>query len=128
MIRFLVRTVILLLANAIGLIVAAAVLDDMTITGVAFIVAVFIFTLVEVLADPLLSNMAEKSVPALRGGVALISTFIGLVITAAVSSGLSITGVSTWILATLIVWLAALLAGLILPVFMVKKAVNNRND
>jgi len=38
------------------------------------------------------------------------------------------TGVSTWIRATLIVWLAALLAGLILPVFMVKKAVNNRND
>lgn len=38
------------------------------------------------------------------------------------------TGVSMWIRATLIVWLAALLAGLILPVFMVKKAVNNRND
>jgi len=38
------------------------------------------------------------------------------------------TGVSKWILATLIVWLAALLAGLILPLFMVKKAVNNRND
>jgi putative membrane protein len=128
MIRFLIRTAILLLANAIGLIVAAAVLDDMTITGAAFIVAVFIFTLVEVLADPLLSNMAEKSIPALRGGVALISTFIGLVITAAVSSGLSITGATTWILATLIVWLAALLAGLILPVFMVKKAVDKRND
>ncbi len=47
-------------------------------------------------------------------------------ITAAVSDGLSISGTTTWILATLIVWLAALLAALILPVFLVKKTVDNR--
>jgi putative membrane protein len=128
MIRLLIRLVIMLLANAIGLIIAAAILPDMTISGAAFIIAVLIFTAIEVLAEPLLGNIAQRSVPALRGGVALIATFIGLVITAAVSSGLSITGVSTWLLATLIVWLAALIAALILPIFMVKKAVNERRD
>jgi len=129
MIRFLIRTAIMLLANAIGLIVASLVVSGISITGLSFVVAVIVFTVIEALADPLLSRMAEKSVPALRGGVALIATFIGLLITTLVSSGLSITGgAKTWILGTLIVWLAALLAGLILPIFLVKKAVDKRND
>ena len=126
MIRLIISAGIKLLANALGLIVAAVVLDDMTITGAAFVVAVLIFTVVEVLADPLLTKISLTSVPALRGGVALVTTFLGLVITAAVSDGLSISGTTTWILATLIVWLAALLAALILPLLFLKKAVNNR--
>ena len=43
------------------------------------------------------------------------------------SSGLKINGATTWMLATLIVWLAALLADVILPVLLVKKAVNTSN-
>jgi len=110
----------------VGLLVAASVLDGMTITGAAFVVAVLIFTVVEVIADPLLTKMALTNLPALRGGVALVTTFVGLVITSLVSSGLDISGAKTWLMATFIVWLAALLAGLILPVFLVKKAVDNR--
>jgi len=115
-----------LLANTVGLLVAASVLDGMTITGAAFVVAVLIFTVVEVIADPLLTKMALTNLPALRGGVALVTTFVGLLITSLVSSGLDISGAKTWLMATFIVWLAALLAGLILPVFLVKKAVDNR--
>ena len=115
-----------LLANTVGLLVAASVLDGMTITGAAFVLAVLIFTVVEVIADPLLTKMALTNLPALRGGVALVTTFVGLVITSLVSSGLDISGAKTWLMATFIVWLAALLAGLILPVFLVKKAVDNR--
>ena len=126
MIRLIISAGIKLLANALGLITAAVVLDDVTITGAAFVIAVLIFTGVEVLADPLLTKISLTSVPALRGGVALVTTFLGLVITAAVSDGLSISGTTTWILATLIVWLAALAAALILPLLFVKKAVNNR--
>jgi putative membrane protein len=127
MIRMLIRIGIHLLANAIGLIVAAWVLSGMTITGPAFVIAVVIFTAVEVVADPLLTRIAITSVPALRGGVALVTTVVGLLITSVVSSGLTISGVDTWVLATLIVWLAALVAALILPVFLVKKAVTERS-
>ena len=126
MIRLVISAGVKLLANALGLITAAVVLDDVTITGAAFVIAVLIFTVVEVLADPLLTKISLTSVPALRGGVALVTTFLGLVITAAVSDGLSISGTTTWTLATLIVWLAALAAALILPLLFVKKAVNNR--
>ena len=126
MIRMLIRIGIHLLANAIGLIVAAWILDGMTITGPAFVIAVVIFTAVEVVADPLVTKIAIRSVPALRGGVALVTTFVGLLITTWLSSGLQISGVSTWVLATLIVWLAALVATLILPVLLVRKAVDER--
>lgn len=122
----LIRIGIHLLANAVGLIVAAWVLEGMTITGPAFVVAVVIFTAVEVVADPLVTKAAIRSVPALRGGVALVTTFLGLLITTWLSSGLQISGVSTWLLATLIVWLAALIAALVLPVFLVKNAADER--
>ncbi|MGB8649809.1 MAG: phage holin family protein [Mycobacteriales bacterium] len=128
MVRLLISAGIRLLANAVGLIVAAAVLDGMTITGAAFVLAVLIFTVVEVLADPLLTRIALTKVPALRGGVALVTTLVGLAVTAAASDGLAIDGAKTWLLATLIVWLAALLAGLVLPVLLVRKAVKERRD
>ena len=46
------RVGIHLLANASGLIVAAVLLAGMSITGAAFVIAVLIFTIVEVVADP----------------------------------------------------------------------------
>lgn len=99
----------------------------MTIDGAAFIIAIVIFTVVEVITDPLMTKIAVEKAPALRGGVALITTFVGLIVTTLISSGLQISGFTTWLAATVIVWLAALVAGLILPLFMVKKAVDERN-
>ena len=131
MIRFLITTLIACLASAVGLIVAAAVLDDMTINGAAFIIAVLIFTAVQAIASPFLMKMAMKNASALMGAVALLSTLIGLIVTHLVSDGLSITGFSTWVFAALIVWLAGLVAALIIPVLLVKAGVQSarkRND
>lgn len=128
MIRFLISVVIKLLANAVGLFLASVILSGFTISGFAFIVAVCIFTLVELILDPLITKIATDNIPALRGGVALVTTFVGLIITSLLSDGLSISGASTWLLATLIVWLCALLASIILPLFIFKKARENRNE
>jgi len=125
-IRLLISAGIRLLANTIGLLVATAVLDGMTIDAASFVMAVLIFTVVEVVFEPMLRQMAMKSAQALMGSVSLIITFVGLLVTALVSDGLQITGLSTWVLATIIVWLAALIAGLILPLILVKRAVSER--
>jgi len=125
MIRGLISFGIHLLANALGLIVAAWILDGMSIDGAAFVIAVLIFTLVEVILQPLMVKISLKHARALQGGTALATTLVGLIITAWISDGLSISGLDTWLLATLIVWLAALLAGVILPMLLVKKAVDN---
>ncbi|WP_416955000.1 phage holin family protein [Nocardioides sp. T5] len=127
MIRLLIATGIQLLANAVGLLVAAAVLDDVTVSGTAFLVAVVVFTLVYAIAQPFFTQMALSRVPALRGGVALVATLAGLVVTAALSDGLSISGPTTWLLATVIVWLISLVGVLLLPLVLVKRSVQDRS-
>lgn len=130
MVRMLIGLLISLLSNALGLIVAALLLgnDKMELSASGFIIAVVIFTVVYAIAQPFLTQMAMTKVPALRGGVALIATLVGLIITAAVSDGLSIKNATGWILATLIVWLVSLIGALLLPLVLVKKAVEERRD
>ena len=126
MIRLLISAGIRLLANTIGLLVATAVLDGMTIDAASFVMAVLIFTVVEVVFEPMLRQMAMRSAQALMGSVSLIITFVGLLVTELVSDGLQITGLSTWVLATIIVWLAALVAGLVLPLILVRRVASDR--
>jgi hypothetical protein len=126
MIRLIVRTLISLVGNAVGLIVAAAILDDMTLDVTGFVVAVVVFTLAFVILQPFLAVQVRRGFPAAMGGVSLIATFIALVITVAVSDGIAISGVVTWIAATFIVWLASLLAIFILPFLGLKKYLDDR--
>jgi putative membrane protein len=128
MIRFLLSIVVHFAANAVGLLVAAALLEEMSVSGTAFVVAVAIFTLVEAVVGPMIRQAAVKNAQALLGGTALVVTFVGLLVTSLISDGLRIEGVSTWLLATVIVWVAALLATLVLPLIFVKKAVEERRS
>jgi putative membrane protein len=127
-IRLIVRTLIVVAANAVGLIVAAAVLDGMHMTVGSFFVAVIIFTVVAALLQPFLAAQFRRSAPAALGGVALIATFVSLVVTDLLSDGFSINGVGTWIAATVIVWVVALLAAFILPFLGLKRFLEKRRD
>lgn len=127
-IRLLLAGLIRLLSNAVGLLVAVLVLDQLSMDAASFVVAVAIFTVVEVLVEPLLREVSARSLPALRGSVSLIATFVGLVVTKIFSSGMHISGLSTWVLATLVVWLAALLASLVLPLVIVRRAVEDHRE
>ena len=128
MIRLLVRTAIVLLGNAVGLIVASLVLDEFEIDVTGFIVALIIFTVALALMTPFLASVLSRnrSSSAALGGVALIATFVALLITDLLSDGLSISGTGTWIAATVIVWLASLLAVFILPFLGLKKYLESR--
>jgi O-antigen/teichoic acid export membrane protein len=59
------------------------------------------------------------------GGVALVSTFIGLLATSLLSSGFKIHGIGAWLFATVIVWVASLIAMLILPLIILKDVVDD---
>ncbi len=126
MLRFLAAVVLRLLANAAGLLIAAAVLDGFTVTAAAFIGVVVVFTLIEVVLDPLVLKMSIQYAPVLRGGVALVTTLVGLIVVTLVSDGLQIEGLTAWVVGTLIVWLGGVLAALILPLFLFKKVRSER--
>ncbi len=125
MIRLLVRTAVLLLANAVGLIVASLVLSGFDIDVTSFIVAVVIFTVVLALMQPFLASSLRRRGSSALGGVALIATLVSLIITDLISDGFSIDGIGTWIAAAVIVWAAALLAAFILPYLGLKKYLEN---
>jgi putative membrane protein len=122
-IRLAVRTLIALVGNAVGLIVAAAVLDKMEIDVTAFIIAVVIFTVAVALLTPFLASSMRRNdaAAAALGGVSLIATLLALIVTDLVSDGLSISGFLTWVGAAVIVWAVSLLAVFILPYLGLKK-------
>ena len=124
-IRRLVRTVVMLLANAVGLIVASLVLDGMDLDVTSFIFAVVIFTVVFALMLPFLASSLRRKGSSALGGVALIATLVSLIITDLISDGFTIDGIGTWLAAAVIVWAASLLAAFILPFLGLKKYLEN---
>ena len=121
MIRLIVRTLVALAANALGLIVASVVLDGFDIDVTSFIVAVIIFTIVFAILQPFLAVQLRRLGNGAMGATALIATLVSLIVTDLISDGFSISGVGTWIGAAVIVWLAALVAAFVLPFLGLKK-------
>ena len=126
MVRLLVRTGVMLLANAIGLIVASVVLGGFDINVTGFILAVVIFTVCVALLTPFLVSQLRRRNSSAIGGVALLATLASLIVTDLVSDGFSIDGIGTWLAAAVIVWAAALLAAFILPFLGLKKYLEDR--
>lgn len=110
--------------NALGLLVAAILLgDNMDINGAAFVLAVVIFTVLEVVLSPLIARTADRFIDVLSGGSALISTGLALAITDWISDGLSFDGVGGWLLATIIVWLLTAVIAFVLARVFLKDAI-----
>ena len=126
MIRLLVRTLVAVAANAIGLIVAAIVLDGVHLDFASFVVAVVIFTIVFAVLQPFLAVQLRRLGNGAIGATALIATLVSLLLTDLLSDGLEIDGVGTWIAAAVIVWLAALVAAFVLPFLGLKKYLDER--
>ena len=126
MIRLLVRTLVAVAANAIGLIVAAIVLDGVHLNFASFVVAVVIFTVVFAVLQPFLAVQLRRLGNGAIGATALIATLVSLLLTDLLSDGLEIDGVGTWIAAAVIVWLAALVAAFVLPFLGLKRFLEAR--
>ena len=126
MIRILAAALVGLIANGVALVVGAVVLPDFSLGYSGFIIAVAIFTVTGLLIEPLVRQVAFKQVPALVGSTALISTLVGLVVTALLTDNLSIQGTTTWIAAVVVVWLAALVARQLLPLVIFQNVLAAR--
>jgi hypothetical protein len=119
--KFLVSAATYLVANAIGLIVALLLLASFSIPLLGFVLAVLIFTIVQVVTMPLASKLSREYVPQLAGGVSLVVIFIGLLVTSWIVDGMTLGGLANWLAATLIVWIASLVAQIALPIFVFRE-------
>lgn len=123
MLRHIATATLFLAANAVGLLAAAVLLPDFQITIIGFAVSLLFFSVVGIVLSPFITNLAKKYAPALEGGIALVTTFVGLLLTTLLTNGLSIHGFTTWVVAPLVVWIFVLLAGILLPKILFKKTL-----
>ncbi|AIU09528.1 phage holin family protein [Mycolicibacterium smegmatis] len=121
MIRFLLRMAIFLGSSAIGLLVAAWSVPGVSVRIWGFLTAVVIFTVAQSLLSPVFSKMASRYASALLGGIGLISTLAALILASVLTSGLSIRGIGSWIVATVVVWVATAVATIVLPKLLLKE-------
>ena len=129
MIRLLIRTVVFFASSVIGLVVASLVLDDFEVTPSGFLLVVVVFALIQSIISPFLMKVAMKNATAFLGGIGLLATFIALLVATLVGDSLTISGgVSTWIAATVIVWLATALATFLLPFLVAKTAIERKRS
>ena len=125
MIRLLIRLVVFLVSAAIGLLVAAALLDGVTLHTSGFVVVVVVYALVQSIISPFLVKVAAKNATAFLGGIGLVSALVALIVATLIGDGLEISGVGTWIAAAVIVWLVTAIATLMLPWMLVKAGVES---
>jgi len=132
MMRLLISTAATIIANAVGLLLAALVLTDFTIDALSFVVVLLVFTGVMILTGPLVTKIALTSMPQIRGSIALVSAFIGLKVTEWLMPGFTMgdasNWLSNWLAATLLVWLGSLVAEILLPLYVFKSLARNAGN
>lgn len=127
-IRLLIRLAIYLVSSTVGLLVADAILDDMTVEASGLVTVVVIFTVAQAILGPFIAMTVARNANAFLGGVGLVTTFVALLIASTIGDALSISGVATWIAATVLVWLVTALATLLIPLLLVKMGVEAARD
>jgi hypothetical protein len=124
MMRLIASIVLELLANAVGLLAASWILRPaFSIDTIGFITVVAIFTAVRFILAPLMLHLSMRYARMLVGGVSLVTILVSFFVTTFLTSHLVITGFSTWVLATLIVWIFGIIAMLLLPMVTFKKTL-----
>ncbi|MEM0949269.1 MAG: hypothetical protein AAGK37_17860 [Pseudomonadota bacterium] len=114
--KSLISMLVHLACNAIGLLLAVLLLPGFRIDPLSFIIVVVLFSVILVVAQPIMRKVSQKWVPQLMGGLSLVVVFLGLGLTdLIVSDGMAIGGIANWLAGTLLVWLGALIASIALP-------------
>lgn len=123
MTRLLIRAAMFLGSAALGLLVAAAVVDGMSVSWGSFLVVVLVFAVLQSVLAPFMVKVTRRHAPALLGAAGLLSTVVALLVTS-VGSDLRIEGgPGPWLLASVITWLATMVATLLLPIVLVRAGV-----
>jgi hypothetical protein len=112
--RWGIRIAMGLIGVAAGVLVASAVLADMSISTTALLETTVIFWLIHIGVQFLaLRVLVRQPSVALAGLLAVASTVVSLVIVVLIVPGLHIHGASTYLFATLIIWVTTAVADMI---------------
>ena len=114
--RFLLRLAVTLASAAIGLLGAAWIVPGFSVHAKGFIIATVVLAVLQALLSPLVSRLIGRFIPALEGGIGIISTTVALLVAGLIpaASGISAQSLGTWLFAGFVVWLVTALATVVL--------------
>ena len=114
LIRLGIRVGTSLAGIAVGVLLSSALLSNFSIDATAVVEATLIFWIVHLGVQFIaLRVLVREPSIALAGLLALASTIVSLFIVNVIVSGLTISGVQTYVLATAIIWLATAVSDMI---------------
>lgn len=122
MMTLLIRVGIFVASVAGGLLAAGLLVDGFALSVAGFVLTVVVFAVLQALLAPVSERLMKRFAPALLGGVGLISTFVALLIASLIPGGISISGLSAWVLGTLVVWLVTAIGAALLAVVLRNRA------
>lgn len=122
MATLLIRLAIFTASVTGGLLLAGLLVDGFALTISGFALTLVVFAVLQALLAPLSERLMKRFAPALLGGVGLISTFVALLLASLIPGGIAISGLSAWILGTLVVWLVTAIGAALLAVIVRNRA------
>jgi Mycobacterial 4 TMS phage holin, superfamily IV len=111
----LLRTVVVLVSWAIGLVVAAWVVPRVSLSVSGFIVAVVVFAVAQAALSLLILKLPHGYSSLLLGGTGLALTIVALILASDLTHGLTIHGFPSWLATTVVVWLVTTIGAISLP-------------
>lgn len=126
MITLLIRLGVFLATAAAGLLLAGLLVNGVTLTVSGFLLSVVIFAALQSLVAPLSEKLLTRFAPALTGGVGIISTFLSLLLATLLPGGLQISGITAWLLGTLVVWIVTAIGAAVLHTIVTRRGERKR--
>jgi Mycobacterial 4 TMS phage holin, superfamily IV len=121
--RILRGTLVALGANAAALLVASTALSGFHLSVGDFGIVLVAFTLLALFVRPVVNAVVRTYAPFLAIVGSLIAAFIVLVIADLLLRGLTIHGLKTWVVATLLIWGVGILTSLALGAYIAKSVL-----
>lgn len=106
--RFLIGWLLSLAGAAIALGLSALIFSGFTLRWDGFIGALVIFAVLTAILPYFVKKALVRYADSITGLTGLISTFLALLITNVLTTGLDIEGVGTWVEATVLIWLLSM--------------------
>lgn len=126
--RLLFQLISQLVLAAIALVVIHFALPDVTLHVGGFFIALAVFTVAHAVLGPFVLSVAQRYAAPLAGGVGLVSTLLALWIASLFEGGIEIHGLTSWLLAPLIVWVITALGGWMFMALFVNRWLKKRES
>ncbi|RJN33271.1 hypothetical protein D3250_04985 [Nesterenkonia natronophila] len=124
----LLQAAINVVTAAVAMLVAAGLIDGVTVKLAGFVTVVLVFVLAQAVLAPFVFNMARQYASAILGAVGLISTLLAVWVATLVSDGLTLSTPMAWILTPLVVWIITALGTWILGYLVLERWWDKRTE